>query len=118
MPAANPPPAMASAATTPITMCVLFILFLLWSPLLVSQRFDRVEASGAHRRVEPEDDADHDGHTDRDDHGAAGDEKRQVRRLRDPMDDLGARPAKEDAKHAPGAGDPDGPGAGARGRVA
>src|SRR5437667_10791067 len=94
MPAANPPPAMASAATTPITMCVLFILFLLWSPLLVSQRFDRVEASGAHRRVEPEDDADHHGHTDRDDHGAAGDQKRQVRCLRDPMAELGAGAAK------------------------
>src|SRR5437870_9935854 len=108
MPAANPPPAKASAATTPITMCVLFILFLPWSLLFVSQCFDRVEASGAHRRVEPEDDADRDGHADRDDHRAARDEKRQACRLRDAMDDFGDRPAKEDAEHASEARECDG----------
>src|SRR5439155_23476929 len=71
MPAANPPPARASAATTPITICGAFNSKPLCSLLLVSQCLDRMEPGRAHRGVETEDDSDRDRNADRDDHRAA-----------------------------------------------
>src|SRR5438876_12257759 len=99
MPAANPPPARASAATTPITICGAFNSKPLCSLLLVSQCLDRMEPGRAHRGVETEDDSDRDRNADRDDHRAARNEERKTRRLWDLMDDHRDRPPEQDPDH-------------------
>src|SRR5437867_4163641 len=116
MPAANPPPARASAMTTPMTICAGFMSVVPFltdgvakaAPesrsrrrrSLVPECLDRVQARCAHRGVEPEDDADRNRDADRDDHGAGGDDAAQPARLRDELHDLGDRPPEQDAHDA------------------
>src|SRR2546429_4339974 len=90
-----------------MTICVDFIRSFSLGSLLVSQGLDRVEPRGAHRRVKPEDHADPDRDADRDDHGAARDEERQIRRLWYAMHDLGDGPSQEDPEHSAEAGERD-----------
>src|SRR5947209_19532642 len=66
-----------------------------------------MEPRRAHRGVETEDDSDRDRNADRDDHGAARDEERNARRLRDLVDDQSDRPPEQDADHPTESGECD-----------
>src|SRR5438046_10330108 len=76
MPAANPPPARASATTMPMTICAGFmsvVPFLTGARgSLVAECLAGMQPRCAHRGVAPEADADRNGADDRDDHGAGG----------------------------------------------
>src|SRR5207249_618106 len=60
-----------------------------------------------HRGIETEDDADPDGHTDRDDHRSGGDQKHEILLRRDALDDLRDAPAEQDPKRPAEAGERD-----------